>query len=107
MVPFRKILFPIDYSAACVAIVPYVKDVLRRFPADLTLVHAYGPNALPYGDLSIEDADLAGEAQHGKRRAFNSSPWKRFRSIMWNASQNWASRERLFTAWFSTRAQIW
>ena len=39
MVPFRKILFPIDYSAACVAIVPYVKDVLRRFPADLTLVH--------------------------------------------------------------------
>ena len=45
--------------------------------------------------------------EHGKRRAFNSSLSKHFRAIMWNASQNWASPERLFTAWFSTKAQIW
>jgi len=46
MLPFRKILFPVDYSEPCQAVVPYVKDMLRQFPAELTLVHAYGPGAL-------------------------------------------------------------
>jgi len=62
MLPFRKILLPIDYSAPCEAVLPYAKEMIRRFSAELTLVHAYGPDALAYGDLSIEDADLANEA---------------------------------------------
>ena len=41
MLPFKKVLFPVDYSASCASMVPYVKDMTRHFSADLTLVHAY------------------------------------------------------------------
>jgi nucleotide-binding universal stress UspA family protein len=54
MLPFRKILFPVDYSAPCRAIVPYVNEVVRHFSAQLTLVHAYPPIILPYGDLAVD-----------------------------------------------------
>jgi nucleotide-binding universal stress UspA family protein len=77
MIPFRKILFPIDYSEACVAIVPYVKDVLR-FSAELTLVHAYAPNVFAYGDLSIKDADLAGEARARERARLQQFAFETF-----------------------------
>lgn len=63
MLPFRRILFPVDYSEPCKAMVPYVKDMLSRFPAELTLVHAYGAEALAYSELPIGDPELAGEAQ--------------------------------------------
>ena len=51
MLPFRKILFPVDYSPSCSAIVPYVKEMVRHFAGQLTLVHAYGPEALAYSEL--------------------------------------------------------
>ena len=54
MLPFRKILFPVDYSAPCRAVIPYVKEVTRHFAAQLTLVHAYPPILLPYGDLAVD-----------------------------------------------------
>src|SRR6185295_18178210 len=41
VLPFRKVLFPVDYSAPCRATVPYVQDMARQFSAELTLVHAY------------------------------------------------------------------
>jgi nucleotide-binding universal stress UspA family protein len=41
MLPFRKILYPVDYSDACRAIAPYVREVARHFSAELTLIHAY------------------------------------------------------------------
>ena len=49
---------PIDYSEPCKCIIPYVKELTRRFSADLTLVHAcgLGLEALGYTDLSIADA---------------------------------------------------
>jgi nucleotide-binding universal stress UspA family protein len=59
VLPFRKILFPVDYSDACESVVPYVKDTVERFSADLTLVHAYGPGALGYLDLPIDAPELA------------------------------------------------
>ena len=31
MLPFRKILFPIDYSDACQAIIPHVKNAVKHF----------------------------------------------------------------------------
>jgi len=43
MLPFRRILFPVDYSEPCRAVVPYAQDMLNHFSAELTLVHAYGP----------------------------------------------------------------
>src|SRR5579864_7646458 len=45
MLPFRRILFPVDYSEPCRAVVPYAQDMLHHFSAELTLVHAYGPAA--------------------------------------------------------------
>jgi nucleotide-binding universal stress UspA family protein len=63
MIPFRRILFPVDYSEPCLAVVPYVKDMLRRFPADLSLVHAYGPEALAFSELPMADPALASQAQ--------------------------------------------
>jgi nucleotide-binding universal stress UspA family protein len=62
MLPFRKILFPVDYSEPCVAIVPYVKDVQSHFGADLAVVHAYGPETLAFSPLPITDPRLPQEA---------------------------------------------
>jgi nucleotide-binding universal stress UspA family protein len=55
MLPFRKILFPIDYSQSCEATVPYVKEMVRHFDAELTLVHAYGRDSLAYRDLIVSN----------------------------------------------------
>ncbi len=41
MLPFKRVLFPVDYSPSCTATVPYVTDMIRHFSAELTLVHAY------------------------------------------------------------------
>jgi nucleotide-binding universal stress UspA family protein len=68
MFPFRKILFPVDYSAAGETAVPYVKELLRRFSANLTLVHAYGAEALAYSQLPLGDPDLPDEARAGEER---------------------------------------
>jgi hypothetical protein len=57
MFPFRKILFPVDYSAPCGAVIPYIKDMARRFSASVTLVHAYAPHALAHSDLPITEPD--------------------------------------------------
>jgi len=66
MLPFRKILFPVDYSEPCQAVVPYVKDIVRHFPAEITLVHAYGPAAvaaLEYNELALISPNLPNQVQ--------------------------------------------
>jgi len=57
MLPFRQVLFPVDYSEPCRAVVPYVRDMIRHFSAGLTLVHAsgLGLEALGYNDLAMAD----------------------------------------------------
>ena len=65
MLPFRRILFPVDYSEPCLAVVPYVKDLIHQIreaghpQPELTLVHAYGAEALAYSDLPLTDPSLA------------------------------------------------
>jgi nucleotide-binding universal stress UspA family protein len=69
MLPFRKILFPVDYSTPCEAIVPYIREAQHRFSAEVTLVHAYGPEALAYSRLAITDPRLPEEVQaHEEQR---------------------------------------
>jgi nucleotide-binding universal stress UspA family protein len=69
MLPFRRILFPVDYSQPCIAVVPFIKDLMRQceetthLPAQLTLVHAYGAEALAYSELPIADPGLSAETQ--------------------------------------------
>jgi nucleotide-binding universal stress UspA family protein len=63
MLPFRKILFPVDCSEPCKAVVPYVREMIRYFSADLTLVHAYGPEALARSERAINDPELPADAR--------------------------------------------
>src|SRR5579862_1229365 len=63
MLPFRKILFPVDYSEPCKAIVPYVQEMRDHFSAELGLIHAYGPEALAYSPLPITDPELPEQAR--------------------------------------------
>lgn len=54
MLPFRKILFPVDYSEPCRDVVPYVREMTRHFSAALTVMHAYPPVPFGYGDLAVD-----------------------------------------------------
>jgi nucleotide-binding universal stress UspA family protein len=58
MLPFRKIIFPVDYSDACRSVIPHVKAAVQHFSAQLTLIHAYGPEGLSFVDLPISSPDL-------------------------------------------------
>jgi nucleotide-binding universal stress UspA family protein len=63
MLPFRKILFPVDYSAPCQAVIPYVREMARHFSAKLTVCHAYGPlAAIASSELVITDPELQAKA---------------------------------------------
>ena len=63
MLPFRKILFPVDYSAPCQALIPYVSEMASRFSAELTVAHAYAPMALiANSELLITDPELQAKA---------------------------------------------
>lgn len=39
--PFRKILFPVDFSDAATAMVPYVREMAQRFGAALIVLNAF------------------------------------------------------------------
>jgi len=41
MTPFRRILFPVDFSAATLAMVPYVSEMAQRFGAAVTVLNAF------------------------------------------------------------------
>jgi nucleotide-binding universal stress UspA family protein len=82
MLPFKKILFPVDYSPSCTAMVPYVKDMSRHFAADLTLVHAFAlrpifinrdiENVMVYSDLAYADPKISEEARHIEEQRLNA-----------------------------------
>lgn len=51
MLPFRKILFPTDYSEPCKASLPYVREMTRHYGAELTVLHAYRAFHSDYGEI--------------------------------------------------------
>jgi nucleotide-binding universal stress UspA family protein len=55
MLPFRTILFPVDYTASCRAMVPYVREMTSHFSAHLTLLHAYGHGETAYTEAGLFD----------------------------------------------------
>jgi nucleotide-binding universal stress UspA family protein len=64
MLPFHKILFPVDYSAPCQAVIPYVQEMACRYSAELTLCHAYAPlAAIAQSELLVTDPELETKAQ--------------------------------------------
>jgi nucleotide-binding universal stress UspA family protein len=63
MFPFRRIVFPVDYSEPCRAVARYVQDMVRHYSAELTLGYAYGPlDALANHELLVTDPDLEAKA---------------------------------------------
>lgn len=78
MLPFRTILFPVDYSEPCRALIPYVREMMQHFGATLTLVHAYGPEALAFSDLPITDPGLASEARAEEERRLKEFALREF-----------------------------
>jgi nucleotide-binding universal stress UspA family protein len=87
VLPFKKILFPVDYSDRCKSIVPYVQEVVGHFSAQLTLVHAYGVGVLPYTELAVADPNWPEEArrreeQRLKEFAAEAFPGQRVDSIV-------------------------
>lgn len=64
MLPFHKILFPVDYSAPCMAVVPYVQEMACHFSAELTMCHAYAPlEAIVHSELLVSDPELQAKSQ--------------------------------------------
>lgn len=64
MLPFHKILFPVDYSAPCMAVIPYVQEIACRFSAELTVCHAYAPlAAIAQSELVVTDPELQAKAR--------------------------------------------
>ncbi len=58
MLPFRKILFPVDYSGPCLAAAPHVKAMVETYQAELTLIHSYGLGPIAYSELMVADPEL-------------------------------------------------
>lgn len=80
MTPFRKILFPVDFSEAAVAMVPYVAEVAQRFSGTVTVLNAFDrihgysvaarlESAFEADPVSVPYTDALQEvrAQHQKR----------------------------------------
>ncbi len=88
MLPFKKVLFPVDYSPSCTAMVPYVKDMTRHFSADLVLVHSYAlrplfvnrdiETVLVYSDPAYADPEVAQEARHIEEQRLSEFSAKMF-----------------------------
>ncbi len=56
MLPFRKILFPVDFSDRCRAIAPFVRQTAEKFDASLILLHAIDPVPLVMGFMEASAA---------------------------------------------------
>jgi nucleotide-binding universal stress UspA family protein len=88
MLPLKKILCPVDYSPACTAMVPYVKDMTRHFSADLTLVHAFAlrpvfvnrdiENVMVYSDLTYADPKVSEKTRHIEEQRLSEFAAKAF-----------------------------
>jgi nucleotide-binding universal stress UspA family protein len=55
MLPFRKILFPVDYSEPCRAAAPHVMAMMDHYQAELSLIHSYGLGPIAYNEMMLAD----------------------------------------------------
>ena len=65
----ESILFPVDFSDRCAAIVTHVEAAARRFGASVTLLHMVEPLVMPYGPIEtfafpgLQPASLVAKAE--------------------------------------------
>ena len=84
MAMIQNILFPVDFSPACVAMAPFVQRAAALLSAKVTLVHAFDPTAYNSFELYVRPLPQVEEerrnlAQEGSLR---SSPPSFQRMIM-------------------------
>jgi nucleotide-binding universal stress UspA family protein len=68
---FKHILFPVDFSERSEALVPYVASVVRRFNADLSLIHVLHVPAAWYGSMEAPNPimlDIPGMLKDGREQ---------------------------------------
>ena len=72
MLPFRQILFPVDFSEPCKAMAPTVCNLTRHFNSHVTLLNCFELPVMLYGDLGPLDMtipiDIQQEHESGLRR---------------------------------------
>ena len=72
MTAFQKILFPVDMSDSCTAAVPFVEALVKKFNAELTLLHVLEmpPGYVTdwYGYMALVDTDAV---RGGRRSEFD------------------------------------
>lgn len=58
MLPFRQILFPVDFSEPCRAMVPTVLHLAKHFNSQTTLLNSFEMPVMLYGDLGPLDMTI-------------------------------------------------
>lgn len=58
MLPFRQILFPVDFSAPCRAMVPTVLNLAKHFNSQTTLLNSFEMPVMLYGDFGPLDMTI-------------------------------------------------
>jgi nucleotide-binding universal stress UspA family protein len=84
MFPYRRILFPVDYSDANVAIVPFVNEMTERFQAHLQLVRACAPEvfyAAEFGWQIAAASPTAEELLHTETERLNTFAREHFKKL--------------------------
>jgi len=80
----KSILFPVDFSDHCAAVVPHVASTARRYGALVALLHMVEPLAMPYGLVEtfafpgLQPASLTAKAE-GKLDDFGGSAFEGLR----------------------------
>jgi len=75
MLPFSRILFPVDFSERCFEVGAHVAAMARHFKADLTLLHVIDATPLAYYGIDPAIAAASAYAEmmaESRRRDFNS-----------------------------------
>jgi nucleotide-binding universal stress UspA family protein len=57
MFPFRRIVFAVDFSDSCKAVVPYVEELAHRSRAELILLHACETSAAEHAAVTKRDTE--------------------------------------------------
>lgn len=84
MFPYRRIVFPVDFSQANLAIVPFVSDLVRHFQAELHLIHACAPEifyAAEFGWQIAADTPATQEIEKAQRERLQAFARERFPGI--------------------------
>ena len=63
MFPYRRIVFPVDFSPGNVAIAPFVQEMTQRFQANLQLVRACAPEVFYAAEFGWQIAAASPTAQ--------------------------------------------